>query len=78
VEVLCLLAQGVDNAAIARRLSLTTRTVQNHVSNIYGKLDVTTRTEAALYAIRHGWVQVSPTDDAGTANASAGIPGDEP
>jgi two-component system response regulator DegU len=60
VEVLQLLAQGLDNAAIAQRLVLTRRTVQNHVSNIYGKLGVTTRTEAALYAIRHGLVQVSP------------------
>jgi len=63
-EVLCLLAQGLDNAAIAERLALTMRTVQNHVSNIYGKLDVTTRTEAALYAIRHGLVQISSAEDA--------------
>jgi len=63
-EVLCLLAQGLDNAAIAERLALTMRTVQNHVSNIYGKLGVSTRTEAALYAIRHGLVQISPTEDA--------------
>jgi NarL family two-component system response regulator LiaR len=61
--VLQLLAQGLDNAAIAQRLVLTKRTVQNHVSNIYGKLGVTTRTEAALYAIRHGLVQISPAGD---------------
>ncbi len=54
VEVLALLAQGLDNMAIAERLVLTTRTVQNHVSNIYSKLGVTNRTEAALYAIRCG------------------------
>jgi DNA-binding NarL/FixJ family response regulator len=59
VEVLCLLAQGLDNTAIARRLVLTTRTVQNHVSNIYGKLEVASRTEAALLAIRAGLVEVS-------------------
>jgi len=58
LEVLRLLAQGLDNAAIAQRLAVTKRTVQNHVSNIYGKLGVTTRTEAALCAIRHGLVQV--------------------
>ena len=58
-EVLRLLAQGLDNAAIARRLVVTKRTVQNHVSNIYSKLEVSSRTEAALYAIRHGLVQVS-------------------
>jgi len=59
-EVLCLLAQGLDNAAIAKRLVMTTRTVQNHVSSIYSKLGVASRTEAALMAIRHGLVQVSP------------------
>jgi len=58
-EVLRLLAQGLDNKAIARRLVVTKRTVQNHVSNIYSKLEMSSRTEAALYAIRHGLVQVS-------------------
>ena len=57
-EVLRLLAQGLDNAAIAQRLVVTKRTVQNHVSNIYGKLGAASRTEAALIAIRHGLVQV--------------------
>ena len=58
-EVLRLLAQGLDNETIAQRLVVTKRTVQNHVSNIYSKLEVSSRTEAALYAIRHGLVQVS-------------------
>lgn len=62
-EVLCLLAQGLDNAAIARQLVLTKRTVQNHVSNIYGKLGVASRTEAALFAIRHGLVHLSAAED---------------
>lgn len=57
-EVLHLLAQGLDNARIAERLVVAKRTVQNHVSAIYGKLGVTTRTEAVLYAIRHKLVQV--------------------
>jgi two-component system response regulator DegU len=61
LEVLRLLAQGLDNTAIAEQLVVTKQTVQNHVSNIYGKLGVTMRTEAALYAIRHGLVQVSLT-----------------
>jgi len=62
LEVLCLLAQSLDNAAIARQLVLTTRTVQNHVSQIYDKLGVTSRTEAMMYAIRHGLVQVPPPE----------------
>lgn len=57
-EVLCLLAQGLDNTTIAERLVVTKRTVQNHVSTIYGKLGVETRTQAALYAIRRGLVEV--------------------
>ncbi len=63
IEVLCLLAQGLDNTTIAQRLVVTTRTVQNHVSAIYVKLGVTSRTEAALIAIRHGLVQVSAARD---------------
>lgn len=57
-EVLCLLAQGLDNGAIAERLVVTKRTVQNYVSTIYSKLDVDSRTQAALYAIRNGIVDV--------------------
>jgi len=63
LEVLRLLAQGLDNAAIAQQLVVTRRTVQNHVSNIYGKLNVASRTEAALYAIRHGLIHISPAAD---------------
>lgn len=67
IEILCLLAQGCDNATIAQKLVITTRTVQNAVSTIYAKLGVTSRTQAALIAIRHGLVQV---DDPGP-NADA-------
>ncbi len=63
LEVLGLLAQGLDNAAIAQRLVVTTRTVQNHVSTIYGKLQVATRTEAALYAIRRGLARVAQSGE---------------
>jgi two-component system response regulator DegU len=62
-QVLYLLAQGLDNAAIARQLVVTKRTIQNHVSNIYGKLGVTSRAEAMLYAIRHRLVQVEQLED---------------
>jgi two-component system NarL family response regulator len=56
IEVLKLIGEGLDNSAIALRLSLTTRTVQNHVSTIYGKLGVSSRMEAAFQAIRCGLV----------------------
>lgn len=59
VEMLRLLARGLDNTAIARELVITKRTVQNHISNIYRKLGVASRTEAMLYAIRRGLAQVS-------------------
>lgn len=58
LEVLQLLAQGLDNEAIAQRLVLTRRTVQNHISTIYDKLGVTSRTEALLYAVGHGWAHL--------------------
>jgi len=58
-EVLRLLALGLSNDEIAERLFITKRTVQNHVSAIYGKLRLDSRAEAVLYAIRHGIVDVS-------------------
>jgi len=63
LDVLRLLAQGLDNDAIALHLSLTRRTVQNHVSAIYGKLGVNSRTEATLYAIRSGLVHVASEEE---------------
>jgi len=64
-EVLCLLARGLDNSAIAQALTVTKRTVQNHVSSIYGKLNVDSRTQAALWAIREGLVDVRPAGGGG-------------
>lgn len=55
-EVLTLLVQGLSNKAIAQRLYLSVRTVEGHLVNIYGKLGLHSRTEAALYAVRQGWV----------------------
>ncbi len=55
-EVLTLLAEGLSNKEIAQRLYLSVRTVEGHLVNIYGKLDLHSRTEAALYAVRQGWV----------------------
>jgi two-component system, NarL family, response regulator LiaR len=57
-QVLRLLALGLSNEEIAEQLVITKRTVQNHVSNIYGKLGLDSRAEAVLYAIRHGVVDV--------------------
>ena len=54
VEVLRLLARGLNNAQIAVRLFLSEGTVRNHVSAIFAKLDVPDRTRAAVIAIQHG------------------------
>jgi DNA-binding NarL/FixJ family response regulator len=54
VEILKLLAAGLNNSDIAERLHLSKGTVQNYVSNLFVKLDVTDRTQAAVIALRHG------------------------
>jgi DNA-binding NarL/FixJ family response regulator len=53
-EVLLLIAQGRSNREIARTLVLAEKTVKTHVSNILMKLGVADRTQAALWAVRHG------------------------
>jgi two-component system, NarL family, response regulator LiaR len=56
-EVLELVARGLSNKLIARELGIADKTVKTHVSNILGKLGVTDRTQAALLAVRRGWVE---------------------
>ena len=56
VEVLSLVARGLANKEIARRLGVTPKTVSNHVEHIYTKLDVGSRASATLYATQHGLV----------------------
>lgn len=53
-EVLELIAQGLENSAIAERLTLAPKTVRNHITRIYGKLGVNNRTQAALLARQAG------------------------
>lgn len=55
MDVLRLVAQGMDNKSIAGELSLSERTVTNRLSEIYQKLHVANRTQAALLALRRGW-----------------------
>ena len=54
VEILRLLAAGRSNRAIADELVLSVYTVERHVANVYAKIGVHTRVEAAAYALRHG------------------------
>jgi len=58
MDVLRLVAQGEDNKTIAEQLGLTERTVANRLSDVYQKLHVNNRTQAALFALRHGWAQL--------------------
>ena len=51
------MAQGLSNREIALRLSISTRTVTTHVRNILDKLELANRTQAALYAVEHGFMK---------------------
>lgn len=53
VEVLELIAEGMINKEIAKQLYISEKTVKNHVSNIFRKLNVSDRTQAAIYAFKH-------------------------
>ncbi len=57
-EVLQLIAQGRSNKEIGGELKISERTVKTHVSNIFGKLELTDRTQVALYAHRRGLADV--------------------
>ena len=54
LEVLRLLAEGLNNREIAAKLVISDKTVKTHVSSILGKLHLEDRTQAAIYALRHG------------------------
>lgn len=54
-EVLGLITQGLSNAEIAGRLSISEKTVRNHVSNLFDKLGVWTRAQAMVFAQEHGF-----------------------
>jgi len=64
VEVLGLLARGQSNRQVATRLTVTPKTVANHVEHLYTKIGVSSRAAATLYAMQHGLVGAfePPTD----------------
>lgn len=61
MQVLKLAAQGMTNREIAQALTISVRTAQVHLSNIFGKLTVGSRTEAILLALRSGWLTLQDT-----------------
>lgn len=68
-EVLLLVAQGLSNASIAARLVISERTVKSHVSSMLSKLDMTDRTQLAVYAWQQGLI--SPSAQNASIHSSA-------
>ncbi|MGW3771615.1 response regulator [Actinomadura verrucosospora] len=68
-EVLVHIARGRSNREIARALVVSEKTVKTHVSNLLMKLGVQDRTQAALYAVRHGVGNASAAGETGKTNA---------
>jgi DNA-binding NarL/FixJ family response regulator len=58
VEILKMLATGMPNKLIAFKLKISDKTVRNHVSNMYEKLNIFDRSQAVLYAVRKGLVEI--------------------
>ncbi|MGG6264803.1 response regulator transcription factor [Leptolyngbya sp. AN03gr2] len=56
IEVLTMLAEGLGNKAIAQHLNLSEHTVKFHISSIFSKLDVSSRTEAVILGAKQGWI----------------------
>jgi DNA-binding NarL/FixJ family response regulator len=72
MEILQCVTRGMSNKEIAYSLGISHQTVKNHMTAILQKLDVEDRTQAAVYALKHGWVRLEESaanPDAKPANA---------
>jgi len=58
VEILDYIARGNSNKEIAKSLKISDQTVKNHITSILRKLAVNDRTQAVIYALRHGWIKM--------------------
>lgn len=63
MEILQFVARGFSNKEIATELNISRQTVKNHMTAILRKLTVEDRTQAALYALRRGWIRLQDTGD---------------
>jgi DNA-binding NarL/FixJ family response regulator len=61
LEVLTLAARGMSNRNISRELNISVRTVQTHLSNVFNKMGVGSRTEAVMYGLRRGLIALEDT-----------------
>lgn len=61
MEILVLITKGYSNKEVAYQLGISRQTVKNHMTSILRKLDVNDRTQAAVYALRHGWIRLQDT-----------------
>jgi len=76
LEILQLVSTGATNLQVARTLFISPNTVKTHLRNIFSKLNVESRTEATLYAVQHGLVQVdgyAPPEPEPTAPAEVAL-----
>lgn len=71
MEILRLVAQGLSNKEIARELFISANTVKVHLRNVFVKLEVSSRTEATMLAVRQGWVAVEM--DSAEGEPAAGL-----
>ncbi len=61
LEVIKLAAKGMSNREIAQELTISVRTVQTHITNVFNKMGVGSRTEAVVHALRKGWITLEDT-----------------